>query len=145
MRRSQSAVEATADYLGTRVARLSHLNPGEGNRNFFIYRVPKRWTIKVIHTLDREATTLCMCLCVCECCFVRLCGGGHIWIKGGFQGKTASWNVSDGSISAIDSQWKGQVLAGCSGTGPVRWATVGCWLCCFDDLGSAALGGENTD
>ncbi|XP_077350616.1 cytoplasmic polyadenylation element-binding protein 3 isoform X2 [Festucalex cinctus] len=42
MRRSQSAVEATADYLGTRVARLSFLNLGEENRNIFILRVPKR-------------------------------------------------------------------------------------------------------
>lgn len=42
MRRSQSAVEATADYLGTRVARLSYLNPSEANRNIFIYRDPKR-------------------------------------------------------------------------------------------------------
>lgn len=54
--RSQSAVEATADYLGTRVVRLSYLNLDEANRNIFIYRGPKRWTIKVINTW--ESTTL---------------------------------------------------------------------------------------
>lgn len=41
MRRSQSAVEATADYLGTRLAGLAYLNPDEANRNIFIYRVRK--------------------------------------------------------------------------------------------------------
>lgn len=41
MRRSQSAVEATADYLGTRVAGLSYLNQDEANWNIFIYRAPK--------------------------------------------------------------------------------------------------------
>lgn len=35
MRRSQSAVEATADYLGIRVVRLTYLNPDEANRSLF--------------------------------------------------------------------------------------------------------------
>lgn len=42
MRRSQSAVEATADYLGARVVRLSHLNPDEANRFIFIYKDSQR-------------------------------------------------------------------------------------------------------
>lgn len=46
MRFSQSAVEATTDYLRARVAHLSYLNPDEANRNSHIYS-PKRWTIKV--------------------------------------------------------------------------------------------------
>ncbi|MEQ2180396.1 hypothetical protein GOODEAATRI_000865 [Goodea atripinnis] len=41
MRRSQSAVEATADYLGTSVAGLSYPNPGEANRNISVHGLKK--------------------------------------------------------------------------------------------------------
>lgn len=44
MRRSQSAVEATADYLGTRVVPVTYLNPDGENRYIFIFIYLQRLT-----------------------------------------------------------------------------------------------------
>lgn len=142
MRRSQSAVEATADYLGTRVARLSYLNPDEANRNIFIYRVPKRWTIKVIQT-SREAEMRPRCVCMLFC--VSLVWRDTYGLKGGdckARQKMCRMPRSARYIGIwMVKFW--QCVCG-EGVGEVSYYT-GCWLCCFGDLGSAALGGENTD
>lgn len=78
MRRSQSAVQATADYLGTRVARLSYLNPDEANKKYLYLQSPQKVNDKgkfKLHVRQRENQA------VCACCFVVFVeGGGSMWI-----------------------------------------------------------------
>lgn len=77
MRRSQSAVQATADYLGTRVARLSYLNPDEANKKYLYLQSPQKVNDKgkfKLHVRQRANQAVCMLFC-------RFCGGrGSMWI-----------------------------------------------------------------
>lgn len=123
MRRSQSAVEATADYLGTRVARLSYLNPDEAKRNIFIYRVPKRWTIKVIK-IDHRAVKLPRCVCACIFFVFVVCVEGDTYgLKGDFEARQLHEMYRMRTpISAMNGRL---ILAVFAVKGPVSWAAVG--------------------
>lgn len=145
MRRSQSAVQATADYLGTRVARLSYLNPDEANKKYLYLQSPQKVNDKgkfKLHVRQRENQA------VCACCFVVFVeGGGACGLYRGISRQDSLMKcISGASISAINRQLKGQVLPCVCGKEPVRWATVQPTDCAsLMTLESGDPGGENTD
>lgn len=98
-----------------------------------------------LHARQTRDNAVCVCVRIMFLSFFFVCGTHGL--KGDFDRLTAPCDVSfclDRRDNLAFSRGPG-----CGGvsvaTGPQRRATVGRWCCCFDDLGSAAPGGENAD